>query len=124
MPNLSLLSNRAFVSNNQGIAVVDIGDIERPRQIDLISESSSGGTVAGFNVVGDTLLAFGDRFSVYSIQGGGAVQLLASYTGRGFVGGGEDAGSLCVPGLPPRRPRGRGFPGLRQPGFANVPKIR
>jgi hypothetical protein len=77
----------AYVSNNQGIAVLDISDLGNPRRAGLISESSSGGTVAGFHVSGDTLFAYGDRFSMYTIGDGPNPQIISSFTGRGFVGG-------------------------------------
>lgn len=85
----------AYVSNNEGIVVLDIREIRNPRRTALISESSSGGTVAGFRISGDTLAAFGNRFSIYGLGNGPNPRIISSYTGRGFVSGAGTRGHLA-----------------------------
>jgi hypothetical protein len=75
----------AYVANNEGVAILDIGDIRRPRRVNLISGSSEGG-VAGFQVFGDTLVTFGNQLSLYDIRQPQTPILLARYTGRDFIG--------------------------------------
>jgi hypothetical protein len=77
----------AFVSNNDGIAVVDISNVNEPRLLTTIDETSGGGTVAGLSVSGDTLLGFGDRYTVYDVAEPMHPQILAAYTPRAFVSG-------------------------------------
>ena len=85
----------AYVSNNEGIAVLDLSDIRNPRRTGQISESSSGGTVAGFHVSGDTLFAYGDRFSMYTVEGDSNPRIISSFTGRGFVTGAGTQGQIA-----------------------------
>ena len=82
----------AYVSNNQGIAVLDISDIRNPRRVGLISEGSSEGSIAGFHVSGDTLSAYGNRFSMYTLGEQPTPQLFSSFSGRGFVSGARTRG--------------------------------
>ena len=83
----------AYVSNNQGIAILDIGDIRYPRRIGLVQAESTQ-NVLRFHVSGDTLYTYGDRFSMFALGGGGDPQHLASYEGRGFLGGVQRRGDL------------------------------
>lgn len=83
----------AYVSNNQGIAILDISDIRHPRRIALVEDESSRNALR-FHVSGDTLFTYGDRFSMYSLGGGGEPVRLGSFAGRGFIGAAQRRGSL------------------------------
>ena len=85
----------AYVSNNEGIAVLDLSDIRNPRRTAQISERSSGGSVAGFHVSGDTLFAYGDRFSMYTLGDDPDPLIIASFNGRGFVSGAGTQGHMA-----------------------------
>ena len=57
----------AYVSNNEGVAILDVRDLQEPREVFTIQENAETGTVAGFHYSGDTLLVFGDRLNVYDV---------------------------------------------------------
>jgi len=75
----------AFVSNNDGIAILDIRDVHDPQQVITIDENSGGGTVAGLFVSGDSLLGFGEQFTIYDVADPANPHTLASYLPRSFI---------------------------------------
>jgi hypothetical protein len=82
----------AFVSNNDGVAILDIIDIRNPRRVATIQESSSGGAVAGFHVSNDTLFAYGANFSMYDLEDINDPRLFSRYSGRAFISGARKQG--------------------------------
>ena len=82
----------AFVSNNEGVVIIDIADARNPQRISTIQESSAGGDVAGFHVSHDTLFAYGENLSIYDLDDLTDPRLISQYSGRGFIGGARKQG--------------------------------
>jgi len=114
----------AFVSDDEGIAILDIGDIAHPRRVGAIPERDGLGPIAGFHTSGDTLFTYGELFAIHDVSDPAAPRLLARYHGRYFIGAaatrdghaylGYLQGGLEVLDL-------RDAAGLRTVGFAQSP---
>jgi hypothetical protein len=90
----------AYVSNNHGVVVLDISDINHPRRISRISENSTNSTnsIVFFHVSGDTLFTYGERFSSYDIHEREDPQLLESLSGRDYIAGARRWGNYLYLG--------------------------
>ena len=82
----------AFVSTNEGVAILDILDISNPYRVSTIQQSSAGGEVAGFLVTGDTLFGYGENLSIYDLGDLSDPRLISLYSGRDFISGSKVQG--------------------------------
>jgi hypothetical protein len=81
----------AYVSNNEGIAILDIADIENPKRVGKVQEASAG-WVLGFHLSGDSLFTFGDQLAAYDISDSEHPSLLFSFPGRDGIAGAQRTG--------------------------------
>jgi len=87
----------AYVSNNNGVAILDISDINHPRRIGRISENSTN-SIVFFHASGDTLFTYAERLSIYDISDGRDPRLLEFILGRDYISGAQKEGDLLYLG--------------------------
>lgn len=74
----------AFVSNNDGIVIIDVGDVHQPQRLGLIQGSSEGGVV-GLSVLGDTLLTCAERLAIHQVSDPTEPVLIGQFSGRKYI---------------------------------------
>ena len=78
----------AFVSTNDGIAIIDVRDIGTPRLVSTIYDD-----VIGFHVERDTLFTYGSRLALYDIGNIDQPQLITEYRSERYISGARRSGT-------------------------------